>query len=105
MKERTFSFKDWQVPLVSLNLQMENNTFLRVLLDNQLKIMDKLGMDLSFDHLVMNDLMPVHKHKDIPTYYENYLENINAMTSFLREKSWEFAQMRLSQIDAEPEEE
>jgi len=105
MKTKTHVFKDWEVPLVSLRLQMENNAFLRIIMGNQLQIMEKLKIDTTFPDGILNDLQPDHLKVDLDCVYEDYLKQVEKITGALHDKCWQYAQLRLSVRDAEPGEE
>ncbi len=111
MNEKTHVFKDWEVPLVSLRLQMENNALLRTILANQLTIMDKLKMDTTFPYIIFNDVVDVVSKIEIPSnanaelLYEKYIEELQKVVSFLHDRAWEYAQLSLSKTDEPPEDE
>ncbi len=98
MEIDTHSFMDWQLPLVSLRVVAENNAMLRVLIANQITIMDKLKIDYAFPDIVFNDILPVEQQanrEDRLYAFDCYVKNINTMADLIMDRTEEYAQLRI----------
>lgn len=93
-------FTDKQMLLATIQLQSENNAMLRLLLSNQIKIMQKLEMDtdIAFHTSVYADLMPgtaTEDHGLMQKFVEfiQGTEGQGGVTELVKKRIWEWALM------------
>lgn len=85
-------FTERQLQLANLGLQIENNAFLRLLLANQVKIMDKLEIDVKLPTSAYADIMPGTVADDNGEMAV-YIEAVDTIAHLIQKKAWEWAQM------------
>lgn len=88
-------FKDFELPVAALKIQIENNAMLRLVLDNQRQIMDRLGIQQEFPNYVFNDVSPVENKADLKDAWRKE-NHIRTLWILIKDRLWEWVQLRAS---------
>lgn len=95
------NFQENEIRLASLRLAIENNSMLRLLLNNQMKIMEKLEIESGFPESVKsisNTLIPGRKNED-DDYNPVINEAVDILSELIQKRAWEWAKMNLGKHD------
>lgn len=90
--DNNLDFTERQLHLANLQLQVENHGFLRILLANQVKIMDKLGVDVELPKSSYADIMPGTVSDD-KGEMAIYIRMVELVSDLVKKRLWEWAKM------------
>lgn len=95
-------FTEDQLKAASFQLALENNAMLRVLISNQIKIMEKLEIENDLAKNAFDDLVPGSRPDDVDTY-PLVIKSCELMTGLIQTRVWEWTQMNTNITDSENE--
>jgi hypothetical protein len=83
-------FTDDQLALAAFQLSMENNALLRIMLGNQMAIMNKLEIEPRLDENVFSELVPGLQY-DKANPIQVSLKATELIASLLEKRAWEWS--------------
>jgi hypothetical protein len=87
-------FTDDQMALAAFQLSMENNALLRIMLGNQIAIMQRLDLEPRIFSEVWNELFPEHEY-DATNPIDKLLMGTELITSLLEKRAWEWSTLNV----------
>lgn len=88
----TDQFTEEQLRMATFRMSLENNAMLRVLLANQVKIMEKLELDIEMPRNAIADLIPGNA-QDPEDYLPLFIKFVSIATEAIQKRAWEWVQM------------
>jgi hypothetical protein len=87
-----FEFSENEVKMATYLLALENNAFLRVMISQNIKIMQKLGIEVEIPRNAADHLIPGTK-LDEHDPYPLIIDTIEEVAAVLQHRVWEYLQM------------
>jgi hypothetical protein len=84
----TDNFSKGELQLAIFKIGLDNSAMLRILIANQVKIMDKLGIDIEVSEEIYDDLMPGagYDNKNVTSLLYKAVDSISGL---LQKRCWE----------------
>lgn len=88
-------FEEEEIQISSFKLLQENNAMLRMMLHNQFKIMEKLGIENGFPESIKSIADSLIPSKPVSELDHNPLitEAVEALSQLIQKRAWEWAKM------------
>ena len=94
-ENESMKFHADDMPWALFKLAIENNAMLRLVLNNQDRIMNHLGLQPELPALVINDVAPVEVHTEAFDQIPRSQNHIKPVSLLLRDRLWEYLALRL----------
>lgn len=96
--DRCDNYTPEQLRMVTFKLALENAAMLRMMLANQVLIMEKMGIKFTIDENVFNDLLP--NPEVIISDVTKVMSAIDPLSKIIQKRAWEWVNMNDAEVAA-----